>query len=189
MPPSSKSTRLPPRRATGSTSRPRPTARSTAVAAGRHLEDLLRSGRQVHLGAGRGQSRQRLRRHRRQGSHLQDHAPTARARRFYKTNATNVVSLAFAHDGSTDSRHRISRPRVPHRPRRQGVRAAGFALSRDSRAARRCRRHHLRGGHQRRATQRRRGSPRRPPAHRARRGRRCRASRRKSPRSPSWTAP
>ena len=40
----------------------------------RHVEDVLRSGRQVHLGARGRYVRQRLRRHRRQGRHLQDHA-------------------------------------------------------------------------------------------------------------------
>ena len=41
---------------------------------GRHVEDLLRSRRQVHLGAGGRARRRALRRHRREGQHLPDHA-------------------------------------------------------------------------------------------------------------------
>ena len=48
-----------------------------------------------------------------------------------------------------DRRNRISRPRVPNRCDRKGVRAARFPLSRDPRAPDRCRRHHLCGRRQR----------------------------------------
>ena len=66
-------------RTAASTSRPRPTARSTRSRR-RHGADVLRSRRQVHLGARRRPHGQPLRRDRRQGRHLQDHVPTARAR-------------------------------------------------------------------------------------------------------------
>ena len=68
--------------------------------------------------------------------------------RFYKTSATNVVSLAVTKSASSSPEP--NRPaRVPNRRDRQGVRAARFPLSRDPRAPDRGRRHHLRGGRER----------------------------------------
>ena len=97
------------------------------VAADGTSKTFFDPGRQVHLGARGRPRRQRLRRDRRQGRHLQDHA-RRQGHAFYKTNTTNVVSLAFAQDRRPDRRHRIARARLPHRRGRQGVRAARFAV-------------------------------------------------------------
>ena len=115
------------------------------VVARRNGEDVLRSRRQVHLGARRRSNRDALCRHRRQGRHLQDHAGRP-GHAFYKANATNVVSLAMHAERRADRRNRSARPRVQDRCDRQGVRAARFAVPRDPRHPRRRRRDDLRRG-------------------------------------------
>ena len=89
--PSSRCTRSRRRPTAASTSPRRPTARSTrstptARRARSSIPTTSTSGRSPSIAPGNA-----LRRHRRQGRHLQDHARTARATRFYKTKATNVV--------------------------------------------------------------------------------------------------
>ena len=78
----------------------------------RLLENAVRSRRQIHLGPGLRSVRHALRRHRRQGGHLQDHA-RRQGQRFYKTSATNVVSLAVTKSGEliagTESPGRVFR--------------------------------------------------------------------------------
>ncbi len=80
---------------------------------GRHGADLLRSRRQVHLGA-RARSRgQPLRRDRRQGRHLQDHARTARARASTRPAPPTSCRWPFAPTGDllagTESPGRVFR--------------------------------------------------------------------------------
>ena len=72
--PNSRSTRWRPRRTAGSTSPRRPTARSTRSTRTAAATPFFKPEDEVHLVAGRGRGRQRLRRNRREGRHLQDRA-------------------------------------------------------------------------------------------------------------------
>ena len=88
---------------------------------GRHLEDVLRSGRQIHLGARRGQVGQRVCRDRRQGSDLQDHA-----RRPGRTRSTRPTP-------ATSSRLPSTRPASSSRaPSRRGASSGSTAPARHS---------------------------------------------------------
>ena len=81
----------------------------------RHVEDVLRSRGQVHLGARGRCVRQRLRRHRRQGRHLQDHARRqGRALLQDRTRPTSCRSPSTK-TGRADRRHRVAGARLPHR--------------------------------------------------------------------------
>ena len=155
---------------------------------GRHVEDVLRSRRQVHLGARRRRRRRRSSPPPARRATSTRSRPTARASLFYKTNTTNVVSLAIDKAGNllagTESPGRIFR--IDRE--RQGVRPARLVVQGDPRAEARRRRHDLRRGVQRPAGRRgplgpvNRGDPPTPPL-----ARRCRPSPPKSPASPSST--
>ena len=110
---------------------------------------------------------------------------TASGSRFYKTTATNVVSLALSRGRSCARRNRIAGPRVPHRSGREGVRADRLAVQGDSRHSSGAGRDHL----CRRGQRRRRRSP--CPADVARNccGLPFPRSPPRSPPSPSWKVP
>ena len=115
----------------------------------RHVEDVLRSRRQVHLGAGVRCRRQPLRGDRRQGRHLQDHA-----RRQGRRASTRPARPTWCRSPSTKTGELIAGTESPGRvfridASREGVRAARFPLPRDPRAAARGRRDDLRRGRER----------------------------------------
>ena len=98
-------------------------------------DDVLRSGRQVHLGAGRRCQGQPVRRHRRQGRRSTRSRPTARARR-----STRPRRRTPPRSPSTRPATCWSAPASPGRVLRvdadgQGVRAARHAVPGDPRAA------------------------------------------------------
>ena len=149
-PPSSRCTRSRRRRAAASTSPRRPTARSirsppTARRRRSSIPTTSTSGRSRSMRAGNVFAATGDK------GVIYKITPDGKGTRFYKTSATNVVSLAFDEDRRADRRHRVAGPRLPHRRGRQGVRAARFALQRDPRAAARRRRHDLRRGGERHA--------------------------------------
>ena len=84
---------------------------------GRHVASLLRSRRQVHLGARGRRRRQRSSPPPARRASSTRSRRTARARSSTRPTRRNVVALAFDKRGQPDRRHRIARPGLPHRSR------------------------------------------------------------------------
>ena len=95
---------------------------------------VLRSARPLHLEPRRRSRGQRVRRHRRQGRHLQDLAD-GKGAPFYETKATHAMSLAFDREGRLLAGTESPGPRLPDRRRGQAVRPARLALQRNPHAA------------------------------------------------------
>ncbi len=129
--PSSKCTRWRRRPTAACTSARLPTARSTRSIATAQATTFFDPDDEVHLGARRRRERQRLRRHRRKGRHLQDHA--GRQRRAVLQDEGDARDGAGVRQARQPARrHRVARAGAAGRPRRQGVRAARLAASRKS---------------------------------------------------------
>ena len=95
-------------------------------------DDVLRSGRQIHLGARGRRDGQCLRRPPATRASSTRSRPTARARRSTSTKATHATALAVRRRRAAARRHRIAGPRVPRRRAGQGLPAARHAVSRKS---------------------------------------------------------
>ena len=69
--------------------------------------------------------------------------PDGKGSTFYPTKATHVITLAFERERAASRRHRKSRAPVPHRCRREGISAARFDVSGNSRRSNRSAGKHL----------------------------------------------
>ena len=98
------------------------------VDAQRQGHRVLRSARPLHLEPGRRPRRQRLRGHRRQGRHLQDHA-RRQGRAVLRDQGHARDDAGLRSRGPAARRHRVARARLPHRRRRQAVRPARLAAT------------------------------------------------------------
>ena len=121
-------------RTAASTSARRPTARSTrSIATAPRRRSSIREDKYIWALAVDAQG-QPLRRHRREGRHLQDHA--RRQRRAVLQDQGDARDRAGLRQGGQPARrHRIAGPRAARRRRRQGVRAARLAVPGNPRAA------------------------------------------------------
>ena len=105
------------------------------VSADGTARDVLRSRRQVHLGARRRSQRATSSPRPATKASSTRSLPTGKGTRFYKTNSTNVVSLAVLRRRRSPRGNRITGPGLPDRRHGQGVRPARFAVQGNPRAA------------------------------------------------------
>ena len=131
------------RRTAASTSARRPTARSTRSRADGTSKIFFDPDDKYIWALAVDRSGQRLRRHRRQGRHLQDHAGRPGLAVLQDERRQRRLARVLQERRSR-GRNRVARARLPHRRGRQGVRAARLAVPRDPRGPARRRRHHLR---------------------------------------------
>ena len=151
MRPSSRCMRSRRRRAAASTWRPRPTARSTRSRADGTSKTFFDPDDKYIWALAVAPDGARLRRHRRQGHHLQDHA-RRQGIALLQDQHDQRRRAGVRQDGQPDRRHRVARPRLPHRqrPARRSCCSTRPFKEIHARQARR-RRHDLRGRVQRRA--------------------------------------